>query len=65
MAKYHTKQVIDTVRKECKGEEMDACIMSGLTASDDEETEISMESSKCMEGVNLHRYLSESYSGMI
>ena len=48
----HTKQLIDTVGKECKGEEMDACIMCSLTATDDEETEISMEFSKCMHCVH-------------
>ena len=31
---------------------MDACIMCGLTASDDEETEILMESSKYMHSVH-------------
>ena len=48
LAMSHTKQLKCTVGKECKGEEMDACIMCGLNASDDEETDISIESNKCI-----------------
>ena len=38
--------------KERKGGEMDACIICGLTASDGDETEVSMESNKCMHWVH-------------
>ena len=51
LAMYHTKQLFVNVGKECKGEEMDTCIICGLTAND-EETEISMESSKCLHWVH-------------